>query len=135
MLLRWLLVLAVGIIAIVLLVAHRGQPTMLSTIQWDIQSVGARAADQAPLTSVALQTPTTGYYVGEFVGTCRTIGETSNDLLPGESSAILCSWMKDAVEIGVFDSGRGKEVRAIEYFEGRRDQSHARVLFPLNANE
>ncbi|MGX1360668.1 hypothetical protein QNJ95_37385 [Bradyrhizobium elkanii] len=135
--LRWLLFAAGigGAVVFVLLVAHRVQSNTSSRYEWDIQSVGTRAADQAPLNSVALQTKTTGYYVGEYVGTCRAINETSSDLLPGELSAIVCSWMDNAVEIGVFDGSPGKDIREIEHSKGSRDPFQARVLLPLNTNE
>lgn len=119
----------------VLLVAHRGQSGAPSRYEWDIQSVGTRAADQAPVMSITLRTQTTGYYVGEYVGTCRAVDETSNDLLPRELSAIVCSWMDDAEEIGVFDGGHGKEVRVIEHVNGSREEFRARALFRLNANQ
>jgi hypothetical protein len=130
--------LAAGIgsaVVVVLLLAHRGQSGTLSRYEWDVQSVGTRAADQAPIISITLQTHTTSYYVGEYVGTCRAIDETSNDLLPGELSATVCSWMDDAEEVGVFVGSNGKEVREIEHLNGSRDPFRARVLFPLNANE
>ena len=125
----------IGTVVVIFLVEHRGQISTLSRYKWDVQSVGVRAADQAPLNSIALQTQTTGYYMGEFVGTCRAIDEAVNDLLPGELSAIVCSWMDDGVEVGVFDVGHVKEVRAIEHSKGSRDQFRTRVLFPLNSNE
>jgi hypothetical protein len=132
-----LLILAGGIgsaVVVILFVVDRGQSNTLLRYKWDVQSVGVRAGDQAPLNSIALQTQTTGYYVGEYVGTCRAIDEISN-LLPGELSAIVCSWMDDGVEVGVFDVGHVKEVRAIEHFKGSRDPFRTRVLFPLNSNE
>src|SRR4051812_37634439 len=98
--LRWLL-LAAGIgssIVVILFVAHLGQRNTLSRYKWDVQSIGVRPADQAPIMSIALETLTTGYYVGEYIGICRVIDEISN-LLPGEVSAIVCSWIDDVVEI------------------------------------
>lgn len=109
---------------------------MSSKYTWDIQSIGARPTDQAPLTSITLQTQTTGYYVGEYVGKCGAVDESSSGLPPGELSATVCSWMDDAVEIGVFYGIQGKEVRAIEHFRGSSEPStNTRVLFQLNANE
>ena len=66
--------------------------------------------DRIPATRVFID----GKFVGSYNGSCHTIEGTNWQLLPGESSGVICWYAGGGDEIGVF----GHEVRAGVLDEG-----------------
>jgi hypothetical protein len=107
--------------------------------EWATAEAGVRASDQAPLTAVTLQTRTTSYNAGVYVGTCTQIDRLENALLTAEVTAIVCSWMDEGVEVGLFQDGQVKELRTIQRYNSAgksyRDEFRTSILLTLNSNE
>ena len=112
---------------------------------WNVQGVGYRADNQAPLNSINVRSNITSVMYplpGNYMGSCVPIENTSEKLSGDELSAIICTWGKSGTEVGVFQIGTTRYIGEITRTDvspstpfGVRDPSNLQTLVTLNAGE
>lgn len=106
-----------------------------ASYRWDVSTVGMDPATQRPISDVRLRTATTEYYAGQFDGDCHVL--ESKELLPHESSGLVCTSDAGAIEIGVFHSEHGTYQQALNRAgaNNERDLFSSRFILVLNRND
>ena len=147
------IVLAIAIIAILAILAYRGdlslsawngtpsQAVLNETFAWSFSpasgtpAISGSSATSTGATNVTLTTSKKSYVVGTFDGSCFDIKQSNWRLVPGERAAAVCWQPGGGKELGVFIKGSGLELMVGTINDGSIDtpgiRAHSENLMAL----